>query len=149
VGDAGIGAVLAVAEWQPNVGGAASDAFYAAFRRRFPAPQDDYVHARMQVMIEMLAAAIVRAGSTDAEAVARALEGAHYDGATLGGLSTATMRAADHQLQQPLVVSVMERAGTAGVEHDVEGSGFGFKTVRRLDADAVTQPTTCHMQRPE
>ena len=149
IGEAGVGAVLAVAEWQPNVGGAPAQAFYAAFRRRFPDPRDDYVHARMQVMVEMLAAAMTRARSTEAEAVARALEGAHYDGATLGGLEQATMRAADHQLQQPLVVSVMDRAGTPGVEHDVEGSGFGFRVLRRLDAAAVTQPTSCHMQRPD
>ena len=111
IGEAGIGAVLAVAEWHPNLGGKASDDFYAAFRRRFTEPKDDYVHARMQVMVEMLAAAIERAGSTEAAAVARALEGARYDGATLGGLHQATMRADDHQLQQPLVVSVMDRAG--------------------------------------
>ncbi|MFY9512470.1 MAG: branched-chain amino acid ABC transporter substrate-binding protein, partial [Rubrivivax sp.] len=74
---------------------------------------------------------------------------ARYDGATLGGLHAATMRAADHQLQQPLVVSQMDRAGTPGVAHDVEGSGFGFRTLRRLDAAAVSQPTTCRMTRPE
>jgi branched-chain amino acid transport system substrate-binding protein len=97
----------------------------------------------------MLAAAIERARSTDAVRVARALEGAHYDGATLGGLHEATMRAADHQLQQPLLVSVMDRAGAPGVKHDVEGSGFGFRTLRRLDAAAVAQPTQCRMTRPE
>ncbi|MBG6081498.1 branched-chain amino acid ABC transporter substrate-binding protein [Rubrivivax gelatinosus] len=148
VGDAGIGSVLAVAEWHPNVGGAPAEAFYAAFRKRFPDPREDYVHARMQVMIEMLAAAIERARSTDAAAVARALEGLSYDGATLGGLHRATMRAEDHQLQQPLVVSVMERAGTRDVPHDVEGSGYGFRTLRRLDAAAVAQPSTCRMIRP-
>ena len=149
IGEAGVGRVLAVAEWHPNVGGRASDAFYAAFRRRFPEPRDDYVHARMQVMIEMLAAAIERAKTTEAAAVARALEGASYDGATLGGLHAATMRGADHQLQQPLVVSVMDRAGAPGVTNDVEGSGFGFRTVRRFDAAAVTQPHQCRMQRPD
>jgi branched-chain amino acid transport system substrate-binding protein len=70
--------VLAVAEWHPNAGGAASDAFYAAFRRRFPDPRDDYVHLRMQVVVQMLAEAIERAGSTEALAVARALEGARF-----------------------------------------------------------------------
>ena len=63
IGDAGVGSVYAVAEWHPNAGGAASDAFYAAFRRRFPQPRDDYVHLRMHIMIEMLAAAIERAGA--------------------------------------------------------------------------------------
>ncbi len=36
MGDAGVGRVLAVADWHPNVGGTASDAFYQAFRTRFP-----------------------------------------------------------------------------------------------------------------
>jgi branched-chain amino acid transport system substrate-binding protein len=149
IGDAGVGRVLAVAEWQPNVGDAPSDAFYAAFRQRFPEPKDDYVHVRMQVLVEMLAAAIEKAGSTEAAAVARALEGASFDNRTLGGLHSATLRAADHQLQQPMVVTVMDRAGAPGVRHDVEGSGFGFRTLRRLDAAAVSQPTTCRMTRPD
>lgn len=149
IGDAGAGRVLAVAEWHPNLGGAASDAFYAAFKQRFPEPQDDYVHVRMQVLVEMLSRAIERAGSLEAAAVARALEGARLDPAWLAGLHTATMRAADHQLQQPLVVSIMDRAGSPGVKHDVEGSGFGFRTLRRFDADAATQAHSCRMLRPE
>ena len=151
IGEAGIGQVLAVAEWHPNIGDAASEAFYAAFRQRYPEPRDDYVHVRMQVLVEMLAAAIERAGSVDAAAVASALEGATFDAraAGLAGLHSATMRAADHQLQQPLVVSVMERVGTPGVKHEVEGSGFGFRTLRRLQAGAVAQPSTCRMRRPD
>ncbi len=148
IGEAGVDRVLAVAEWHPNLGGAASDAFVRAFRSRFPDPRDDYVHVRMQVLVEMLAAAIERAGSTDAAAVAYALEGARFDGAALGGLHEAVMRADDHQLQQPLVVSVMQRAGSPGVTHDVEGSGFGFRTLRRLTAAEVEQPHACRMLRP-
>jgi branched-chain amino acid transport system substrate-binding protein len=143
IGEAGVGAVYAVAEWHPNLGGAASDAFYAAFRERFPAPRDDYVHVRMTTMIEMLAAAVERAASAEAGAVARALEGARH----VGAVQTATMRAADHQLQQPLVVSVMDRVGTPGVARDVEGSGFGFRTVRRFEASEVELPTSCRMPR--
>ena len=149
LGEAGVGSVLAVAEWQPNAGGAATEDFYASFRRRFPDPKDDYVHARMQVMVEMLAAAIERAGRADALPVARALEGQAYDGRTLGGLQRGTMRTADHQFQQPLLVSVMERAGTPGVPHEVEGSGYGFRVVRRLTAAEVEQPSHCKMARPD
>ncbi|MBC8057328.1 MAG: branched-chain amino acid ABC transporter substrate-binding protein, partial [Rhizobiales bacterium] len=72
IGEAGVGRVLAVAEWHPNVGTAASERFYAGFRERFPKPADDYVHARMQVMIEMLASAIEQARGTEAVAVAKA-----------------------------------------------------------------------------
>ncbi len=149
IGEAGVGRVLAVAEWHPNLGGAASDAFYAAFRQRFVQPQDDYVHVRIQLLVEMLAAAIERAGSTEAGDVARALEGATSAGTSMGAWHPATMRAADHQLQQPLVVSEMQRVGSPGVVHDVEGSGFGFRTVRRLEPAAVTQGHSCRMTRPD
>lgn len=148
IGEAGVGRVLAVAEWHPNVGTPASDAFYAAFRQRFPRPEDDYVHARMQAMIEMLVAAIERAGSTDAVAVARALEGARFDGGTLGGLHEGVMRAADHQFIQPLYVSEMRRAGEAGTRFDNEGSGFGFRTVRHVPAAQTELPHACRMERP-
>jgi branched-chain amino acid transport system substrate-binding protein len=148
IGDAGVGRVLAVAEWHPNVGTVASERFYASFRERFPKPQDDYVHARMQVMVEMLAAAMERARSTDAVAVAKALEGMKLDPHTLSGFHDGTMRAADHQFIQPLYVSVMERAGSSGVAHDNEGSGFGFRTVRYVEPRLTEQPTTCKMERP-
>jgi branched-chain amino acid transport system substrate-binding protein len=150
IGEAGVGRLLAVAEWHPNVGTASSERFYAEFRQRFPNPRDDYVHARMQVMIEMLAAAIERAGSTDAVAVARALEGMRVDAKTsgLGGVHAGTMRAADHQFIQPLYVSVMQRQGEAGVAHDNEGSGYGFRTVRYLAPEQTQQPARCTMQRP-
>ncbi len=148
IGEAGVGRVLAVAEWHPNLGGEASDDLVRAFRRRFPAPQDDYLHLRMQLMVEMLAVAIERAGSTEAAAVARALEGLDSS-ATPFAWHPARMRAADHQLQQPLVVSLMERAGSPGVPFDVEGSGFGFRTLRRFEAEAVAQPHACRMPRPD
>ena len=147
LGDAGIDRVLAVAEWHPNVGTPSSDRFYAAFRERFPRPEDDYVHARMQAMIELLVAAMEKAGSADPTAVARALEGLPYDGRTLGGLHQGRMRAADHQFIQPLYVSVMKKAGTPGVRFDNEGSGYGFRTLRFVEAARTEQPSQCHMKR--
>ena len=67
---------------------------------------------------------------------------------TLGGLHEGTMRAADHQFIQPLYVSVMERVGSPGVAHDNEGSGFGFRTLRRIEALQTEQPHACKMNRP-
>jgi branched-chain amino acid transport system substrate-binding protein len=58
------------------------------------------------------------------------------------------MRAEDHQVQTDLYVSVMERAGTAGVDLDIEGSGFGFRTVARLPAATLSEPPDCRMSRP-
>jgi branched-chain amino acid transport system substrate-binding protein len=148
IGEAGVGRVLAVAEWHPNIGTPASDKFYASFRERFPKPKDDYVHARMHVMIEMLVSAMEQAGSTEATAVAKALEGMRLDPNALGGFHEGTMRASDHQFIQPLYVTVMDRVGQPGVRFDNEGSGFGFRTVLHLEPERTEQPTTCHMERP-
>jgi len=144
IGDAGVGSVRAVAEWHPNVGGEASDAFYLDFRERYPEPSQDYVHMRMRLMVEMLAAAIEKAGSTEARAVALALEGARYE----NGFHQAAMGAHDHQLLQPLLVSVMQRKG-GDVRFDNEGSGYGFKTELQLAPAATALPSTCAMVRPE
>ena len=144
IGDAGIGRVLAVADWLPNVQTAPSEAFYQSFRARFPKPSDDYVHMRMQLLVESLAQAIERAGNTDTVAVARALERADV---TLAG-QRGRMRAADHQFQQQLVVGMMDKQGAPGVKFDVEGSGYGFRVVKTVAAERAELPTTCKMQRP-
>lgn len=152
LGEAGVGKVLAVADWLPNVPGAASEAFYKSFRTRFPRADDDYVHMRMQLMVEALAQSVeaaaranpAAAGAPDPTAVALELERARV---TLGGQSGA-MRAADHQFQQALVVGQMERQGAPGVRFDVEGSGFGFKVIKTLSAAQAEQASACKMVRP-
>ncbi len=144
MGDAGIGKVFAVADWLPNVPGAQSEAFYQSFRTRFPKPQDDYVHMRMQLMMEALAQSIERAGSTDPLAIARQMETASVQ---LSG-QAGSMRAGDHQFQQALAVGVMDRKGAPGVKFDVEGSGYGFRVVRQIPAAKAQQPHSCNMQRP-
>jgi branched-chain amino acid transport system substrate-binding protein len=144
LGDAGVKRVVAVADWHPNVGGAASDAYYAAFRARYPSAADDYLVLRMPLMIEMLAQAMTRAGSADPTAVARALEGMKFD----NGFHASTMRAQDHQLIQPLYVMEMDRAGAPGVHVDNEGSGYGFRTLLALPANATAQRSSCDMMRP-
>ena len=150
MGDAGVDRVLAVADWMPNVPTRDSRAFYLAFRRRFPKPEDDYLHMRMQLMIEALAQAIERAAlvtgldEPPAIALARALEKADVK---LAG-QRLTMRAADHQAQQALYVAVMERKGAKGVPFDVEGSGYGFRVVRQISAQAAELAHSCTMERP-
>ena len=62
LGDAGVGKVIAVADWLPNVQAAGSEAFYRSFRTRYPQPADDYVHMRMQLMVEALAQSVEAAG---------------------------------------------------------------------------------------
>jgi branched-chain amino acid transport system substrate-binding protein len=138
--------VLAVAEWHPNVGGAASDAFYAAFRRASP------IRGRLRAPAHAgdggdAGRGHRTRGSTEAAGGgARAGRRAPSTAARSAAWHTAVMRAADHQLQQPLVVSVMDRRH-ARRAHDVEGSGFGFRTVRRFDSP-VCQPHSCRMHGP-
>jgi branched-chain amino acid transport system substrate-binding protein len=144
LGDAGVNRVLAVADWHPNAGGAASDAYYATFRARFPAAQDDYPVLRMELMIEMLAQALARAGTAQPAAVAGALEGMRFD----NGFHPSWMRADDHQLIQPLYVMEMDKAGTPGVHFDNEGSGYGFRTVLALPPERTAPPALCRMKRP-
>jgi branched-chain amino acid transport system substrate-binding protein len=145
IGDAGIGRVIAVADWLPNVPGPRSEAFYQAFRTRFPKPADDYVHMRMQLMIEALAQAIEKSAAPEnLLAVADQLAQARV---SLSG-QEGYMRAADHQFQQALVVGVMDRQGAPGVKFDVEGSGYGFRVIRQISPAQAELPTSCRMVRP-
>lgn len=144
MGEAGIGRVVAVADWLPNLPTRESEAFYRSFRQRFPDPADDYVHMRMQLLVEALAQAIEAAGGVEAVPLARALEQVKV---TFAG-QTGAMRAADHQFQQSLVVGLMDRQGTPGVPFDVEGSGYGFRTIRVIPPAQAEMPHACRMARP-
>jgi branched-chain amino acid transport system substrate-binding protein len=144
IGEAGVGKVLAVADWMPNVPGAASLGFYQDFKQRFPNPADDYAHLRMHLMVEALVQALEKAGTDQARPVALALENVKLK---RWGQSV-EMRAADHQLQQPLVVGVMDMAGQPGVPFDVEGSGYGFRILSQLKPAQVDMPSSCIMKRP-
>ena len=145
MGDAGVGKVLAVAEWLPNVPGSESVKFYQAFKQRFDKPSEDYVHLRMQLMIEALVQSIEKAGVSEPLSVALQLEKADV---SLGG-QRGKMRALDHQFQQPLVVGMMAKQGGPDVPFDVEGSGYGFKVVKQFKAAEVELPSTCKMNRPK
>ncbi len=147
IGEAGIGKVIAVADWLPNVPTAASEAFYKSFKARFPNPADDYVHMRMQLMMEALAQSVdksvasSKSNAIDLIAVQVALSPASV---TFSGQS-GVMRASDHQFQQPLVVGLMDKLGAPGVKFDVEGSGYGFRVIKQISAKAAEQPTSCKM----
>ncbi|TAG25515.1 MAG: branched-chain amino acid ABC transporter substrate-binding protein [Burkholderiales bacterium] len=154
ISEAGIGKVIAVADWLPNVAATdgivkgarqrQADTFMQAFRARFPKPEDDYVHMRMHLMMEALAQALQGTNSAsliDTAALAHRLAKANV---SLFGQS-GSMRAADHQFQQPLVVGLMDKRGTPGVKYDVEGSGYGFRVIRVIDAAKAQMPTSCKM----
>jgi branched-chain amino acid transport system substrate-binding protein len=147
IGEAGIGKVIAVADWLPNVPTAASEAFYKSFKARFPNPADDYVHMRMQLMMEALAQAVDKTTSVSKSNAINliAVQAALSPASVIFSGQTGVMRASDHQFQQPLVVGLMDKLGTPGVKFDVEGSGYGFRVIKQISAKAAEQPTSCKM----
>jgi branched-chain amino acid transport system substrate-binding protein len=59
------------------------------------------------------------------------------------------MRKTDHQLQQPLFVSVWQKAGTTPqTNYSVENTGFHFAPAKAYDAYVSSTPTSCQMKRP-
>lgn len=144
IGDAGIGKVKVVVEWNANVPNPKMDAFYAAYKAKWPAPADEFFYYRMKVMMNMLGNAIEQAKGTDPLKVATALEGMSWQ----GDVGEATMRKQDHQILQPLFIPTFARLGSGGVRVQLENSGYGFGNAIVVPAKDTALPTTCKMQRP-
>jgi len=105
-------------------------------------PQNDVNQPRINTGLTMLVQAIKRAGTTDPDKVAAALEGAEFT--TLGG-DQVVMRREDHQLQMPVYISVHTNKG---IKYDLDASGFGLSLESKIEREKAAQPTTCHMARP-
>lgn len=144
IGDAGIDHVKQVTMWHVNAGGEASDSLVERYRARFPDANDDFFFLTLQHAMELLVRAIEKTGSTDPLLVARAMEGARYEGIT----GEVWVRQDNHQLMQPLYVSTLKKVGQEGVKYDVERTGMGPKTDFRVEAADTALPTTCAMKRP-
>ncbi len=144
IGDAGIGKVKVIVEWGNNIENPTMDAFYAAYKKKFTDPKDEFYYYRMKVMMEMLGNAIVQAKSTAPIKIAAALEGMSYK----GDMGEVTMRKEDHQLLQPMFIPTFGKTGSKGIKVDLEGSGFGFGNPIVIPAKDAVAPTTCKMERP-
>lgn len=115
--------------------------YHRAFKARYP--NHDLSNQRIYNVIEILAKAIEKAGATDPLLVARALEGIEH--ITLGG-DRVYMRAEDHQLFQPLQISVHT---DEGIEFDADNSGFGLLTEVSVPLENTLVETSCKMTRPQ
>ncbi|MBO6824783.1 MAG: branched-chain amino acid ABC transporter substrate-binding protein [Sneathiella sp.] len=116
-------------------------AYHTAFKAKFP--EKDVSQFRIANVIGMLAAAMEKAGSTKPIDVAAQLEGMEFT--TLHG-ENVVMRAEDHQLIQPIHVSVHTNEG---ITFDSDNSGYGMKTEMSVAAADTALPTTCKMKRPK
>jgi len=144
IGEGGIGQVKNIVEWNANVPNPKMDAFYAAYKKKHPKPEDEFYYYRMKMMTNMLATAIDQTRSVDPFKVASALEGMVYK----GDLGEVTMRKDDHQSLQNLYVATFNKVGAGGVRFGLEGTNFGFGSVKMIPAKDTALPTTCNMQRP-
>ena len=119
-----------ISEWANNVPGVddVADAFEQRFHRGF-------YYWRVVNEIDMLAAAMKQAGSSDPAVVGKVLEGMQRP----TPIGASTMRADNHQLLQPMFISQLE----PDVPHVFPDVKLGFKTVRRIEADTTRMATTC------
>jgi branched-chain amino acid transport system substrate-binding protein len=139
IGKDGVGTLKHVTEYHNNVF-AQLTADEVAFKKRFSDKGDEFIYWRLRNMFLLLDAAAKKARSNDPVKLARALEGMKL-ATPVGDME---MRADNHQLLQPLFVSTLSDKA----KHDIEGTGLGFLTDAKLDAQATALPTTCKMQRP-
>jgi len=133
--------VFAIQEGAANVDHAASRATEKAFREKYGV---SIFYPRLFNQMRMLAAAINKAGSTEYARVGAALEDMKFE-VFDGG--EGFMRKDDHQFFQPMyIVSLGERSDKE--PFDEEHTGWGWRSIARLDAKDTVLPTTCKMTRP-
>ena len=144
LGDAGIGHLKQVTQWHANIGNDKVEKHYRAYRDKYKDVKDDYYWTTQYLALEMLVRAIDQAKSTDPAKVGKALEGMKFEGDS----GEVTMRADNHQLIQPLYVSTYVKADGKDIKNDVERTGNGFKTDRRIEGKDTVMQTTCKMDRP-
>ena len=142
LGESGVGRIRLIHVGHDNP---ANTEEFAEYRRGFKAkyPDHDLSNQRVHNSIFMLAKAIEQAGTTDPVKVAYALEGMR---ATSISGDALYMRESDHQLFQPLQISVHTNKG---IEFDADNSGYGMLTEKSIPLENTITETTCEMKRPK
>jgi branched-chain amino acid transport system substrate-binding protein len=94
-------------------------------------------------MFEMLGQAMAKAKSTDPVKVAFAMEGMRFK--SFNG--DVELRKTDHQLQQPLYMTVWEKTD-AKHTFSAEKTGMTMIPVKEFASYVSSTPTSCQMKRP-
>jgi branched-chain amino acid transport system substrate-binding protein len=142
IGAAGVDRIRLVHDAHPGNPNApkALAAIIEEFKKLYP--KNDVNQVRIFTAMSMLADAIKRAGTVNADKVAAALEGMEWTNVSGDRI---VMRRDDHQLLMPVYISVHTNKS---ITFDLDNSGFGLLLENRTEMDKATQPTTCKMQRP-
>jgi len=140
LGQNGAGKVFVVAYAHYAMGGQ-MDKDMAAFKAKY---NDDFYTGSIIRILESLSQAMAQSKSTDPVKVAQALEGLKWK-SEFGG--EVEMRKTDHQLQQPLYMTVWEKASSK-YPYSVENTGMTFAPVAEYPNYVSSTPTSCQMKRP-
>ena len=139
LGTNGAGRVYQIAYNHYNMGGQ-MDKWMKEFHDKY---NDDFYTGSTIRIYQVLGAAMAKAKSTDPLKVAAAMEGLKFD--SFNG--EVEMRKADHQLQQPLYMSVWQKADKK-YPYSPEGTGMTMAPVKEFPNYVSSTPTSCQMKRP-
>ena len=139
MGAAGENRVYQVAYNYNNMGGN-MDKLADEFKAKF---NDDFYTGSIIHIFEALGNGMAKAKSTDPLKVAKAMEGLTFK--SFNG--DVTIRPQDHQLQQPLYISLWAKSD-AKHPYSVENTGYNFKLVKAFESYVSSTPTSCQMKRP-
>ena len=143
IGTAGADRVKTLDAWHINAADAAWQKTLLDYKAKYRTVSNAAYLPAFRV-VEMLAGALDKAGTTDPVKVAYSLEGLKYAGPS----GASWMRAEDHQMIAPLYILNLVKAGQAGVKYDEEKTGYGWKTETFIEANDIVPPVKCQMERP-
>ena len=139
LGTNGAGRVYQIAYNHYNMGGQ-MDKWMKEFKTKY---NDDFYTGSTIRIFEVLGAAMAKAKSTDPVKVAAAMEGIKVK--SFNG--EVEMRKTDHQLQQPLYMTVWQKAD-AKFPYSPENTGMTLAMVKEYPNYVSSTPTSCQMKRP-
>ncbi len=139
LGTNGAGRVYQIAYSHYNMGGQ-MDKWMNEFKAKY---NDDFYTGSTIRIFETLGAAMAKAKSTDPVKVAAALEGISVK--SFNG--EVEMRKVDHQLQQPLYMTVWQKADKK-YPYSPENTGMTLVPVKEYPNYVSSTPTSCQMKRP-
>jgi len=139
LGQGGAGRVYQIAYNHYNMGGDMGK-WMAEFKQKF---NDDFYTASVVSIYKALGESMAKAKSTDPVKVAPVLSGLKFKSYH----GDVEMRKADHQLQQPLWMTVWQKADKK-FPYSPENTGMTLAPIKEFPSYISSTPTSCQMKRP-
>jgi len=139
LGQTSAGRVFQVSYNHYNMGGDMGK-WQAEYKAKF---KDDFYTGSVIHIYKALGEAMAKAKSTDPVKVAAALEGLKFKSYN----GDVEMRKTDHQMQQPLFLTVWQKADKK-FPYSPENTGMTLALVKEFPSYVSSTPTSCQMKRP-